>query len=249
MLDEVLEVAGDTPIGREHLDGLKVTTMVLKESMRVYPPVPTLTRIAKKDMELGGTKIAAGSLIFIPIYAVHRHHHLWEDPDRFDPKRFAPERESAYSPYQYLPFGAGPRICIGSSFAMIELIVILAALLNAETTQALGIIFASSSTPKDVWTTTSSALSAFIGSDSAHRLCLFATNPQSLGLCMHLLSYASPPRSHHQSSSFMAAITVLTAIERSGSGGIGNDRRFTNHKSVRSVFRPRTRSRMMRPFM
>jgi cytochrome P450 len=105
MLDEVRRVAGDAPIEREHLDGLKVTSMVLKESMRVYPPVPTLTRIAKVDTELGGTKVAAGSLIFIPIYAVHRHRRLWEDPDRFDPERFAPERESGYSRYQYFPFG------------------------------------------------------------------------------------------------------------------------------------------------
>ena len=131
MLDEVRGVAGDGPIGREHLDGLKVTSMVLKESMRVYPPVPTLTRIAKEDMELDGTKVAAGSLIFIPIYAVHRHRRLWEDPDRFEPERFAPERESAYSRYQYFPFGAGPRICIGSSFAMIESIVMLAAFVRA----------------------------------------------------------------------------------------------------------------------
>jgi cytochrome P450 len=131
MLDEVRRVAGDAPIEREHLDGLKVTSMVLKESMRVYPPVPTLTRIAKVDTELGGTKVAAGSLIFIPIYAVHRHRRLWEDPDRFDPERFAPERESGYSRYQYFPFGAGPRICIGSSFAMIESIVMLAAFVRA----------------------------------------------------------------------------------------------------------------------
>lgn len=131
ILDEVRALAGDGPIGREHFDRLEVTSMVLKESMRVYPPVPTLTRIAKKDLELDGFKVAGGSLIFIPIYAVHRHRQLWEDPDRFDPERFAPQRESAYSRYQYLPFGAGPRICIGSSFAMAESIVMLAAFVRA----------------------------------------------------------------------------------------------------------------------
>jgi len=131
MLDEVRSVAGDGPIKPEHLDGLKVTSMVLKESMRVYPPVPSLTRIAKKDMDLDGLKVAAGSLIFIPIYAIHRHRRLWDDPDRFDPERFAPGKESAYSRYQYFPFGAGPRICIGSSFAMVESIVLLAAFVRA----------------------------------------------------------------------------------------------------------------------
>jgi cytochrome P450 len=131
MLDEIRSVAGDGPIKAEHVDQLKVTTMVLKESMRVYPPVPTLTRIAKKDMELDGLKLTAGSMIFIPIYAIHRHRRLWDDPDRFDPERFAPGRESAYSRYQYFPFGAGPRICIGSSFAMIESIIMLAAFVRA----------------------------------------------------------------------------------------------------------------------
>ena len=131
MLDEVLSVVGGEEIKAEHVDKLKVTTMVLKESMRLYSPVPTLTRIAKRDMDLDGLKVVAGSLIFIPIYAVHRHRHLWEDPDRFDPERFAPGREGAYSRYQYLPFGAGPRICIGSSFAMTESIVMLAAFVRA----------------------------------------------------------------------------------------------------------------------
>ena len=131
MLEEVRRVAGKGPIKAEHVDKLKVTSMVLKESMRVYPPVPTLTRIAKKDADLGGLEVKAGSMIFIPIYAIHRHKRLWHDPDRFDPNRFTPEREADYSRYQYFPFGAGPRICIGSSFAIVESIVMLAAFVRA----------------------------------------------------------------------------------------------------------------------
>ena len=131
MLEEVRSVAGDGPVKAEHVDQLKVTSMVLKESMRVYPPVPTLTRIAKKDMDLGGLTVTAGSMIFIPIYAIHRHKRLWEDPDRFEPERFGPGRESGCSRYQYFPFGTGPRICIGSSFAMVESIVMLAAFVRA----------------------------------------------------------------------------------------------------------------------
>ncbi|MGZ5822592.1 MAG: cytochrome P450 [Hyphomicrobium sp.] len=131
MLEEVRSVAGDGPILAEHVDKLKVTTMVLKESMRLYSPVPTLTRIAKTDMDLGELKVTAGSMIFIPIYAIHRHKRLWDDPARFDPERFAPGRDSVYSRYQYFPFGAGPRICVGASFAMVESIAMLAAFVRA----------------------------------------------------------------------------------------------------------------------
>jgi cytochrome P450 len=66
----------------------------------------------------------------MPIYAIHRHTKRWSDPDAFDPARFAPEKESAIPRYQYMPFGAGPRICIGMAFAMIEATAILAALLQ-----------------------------------------------------------------------------------------------------------------------
>ena len=131
MLEEVRGVAGDGEIKAEHVDKLKVTAMVLKESMRLYSPVPTLTRVAKKELDLDGLSVTAGSLIFIPIFAIHRHRKLWEDPDRFDPERFASGRETAYSRYQYLPFGAGPRICVGAAFAMIESIVMLAAFVRA----------------------------------------------------------------------------------------------------------------------
>jgi cytochrome P450 len=82
-------------------------------------------------MDLGDLKVTAGSMIFIPIYAIHRHKRLWDDPARFDPERFAPGRDSAYSRYQYFPFGAGPRICVGASFAMVESIVMLAAFVRA----------------------------------------------------------------------------------------------------------------------
>jgi len=66
----------------------------------------------------------------MPIYAIHRHRRRWQDPDAFDPERFAPEREAKIPRYQYMPFGAGPRICIGNAFAMIEATAILATLLR-----------------------------------------------------------------------------------------------------------------------
>src|SRR5690606_5815579 len=69
--------------------------------------------------------------IVIPIYAIHRHRVLWEDPDRFDPDRFLPEREKAMPRTQYMPFGAGPRICLGMSFAQVEAVVLFATFVRA----------------------------------------------------------------------------------------------------------------------
>jgi cytochrome P450 len=126
ILEEVRSLAGEGPILTEHIDKLGAAVKVAKEAMRLYPPVPEFPRVSRKDVELGGTRLKAGSFVFLPIGAIHRHRRLWEDPDRFDPERFAPEREQKYSRYQFMPFGGGPRTCIGASFAMIEIAVMLA---------------------------------------------------------------------------------------------------------------------------
>jgi len=131
MLEEIGGVAGNGPITAEHISRLVVVGQVLKEAMRLYPPAPVLTRIANEPTELGGKQLDAGSLIVMPIFAIHRHRRLWQDPDRFEPERFAPEREQTYSRYQFMPFGAGPRICIGASFAMIEATAMLATFVRA----------------------------------------------------------------------------------------------------------------------
>jgi cytochrome P450 len=127
---EVREVAGTAPIGAEHLDRLKMTRQVLQESMRLYPPAPVLTRMTSTTVELGGYAIGPGVLINIPIFALHRHRKLWDDPDRFDPDRFTPEREKKLLRTQFMPFGFGQRTCIGMSFAMIEATVLLAMLVR-----------------------------------------------------------------------------------------------------------------------
>ncbi len=124
-------MTGGAPVTAEHIDKLVLTQQVLKESMRVYPPVPMLSRQAIADITIGGHAIKAGTSIVMPIYAIHRHHKRWRDPDVFDPTRFAPENEAGISRYQYLPFGAGPRICIGMAFAMIEATAMLATLLQS----------------------------------------------------------------------------------------------------------------------
>ena len=128
---EVSAVAGREQITATHLDKLPITTRVLKEALRLYPPAPVLTRLAGADIELGGWQTKAGTVLVLPIYAIHRHRKLWSDPDRFDPDRFLPEREASYPRTQLMPFGFGPRTCIGMSFAMIEATVLLATLVRA----------------------------------------------------------------------------------------------------------------------
>jgi len=129
--EEVERVAGNDSIEARHLEALEVTQRVLKESMRLYPPAPVLSRTAAEATELDGRPIAKGTLIIIPVFAVHRHRKRWHDPDRFDPDRFLPEREAGRPRALYLPFGFGPRTCIGASFAMIEATAMLATFVRA----------------------------------------------------------------------------------------------------------------------
>jgi cytochrome P450 len=131
LAEEVVRVVGGGPVEGQHIAKLVLTEQVLKEAMRLYPPAPQMSRVAEKDVDLGGGHvIRKGSQVVIPIYAIQRHKKRWEDPDRFDPMRFAPEKDAKISRYQYMPFGAGPRICIGMAFAMIEAVAILATIVR-----------------------------------------------------------------------------------------------------------------------
>jgi cytochrome P450 len=128
--NEVASVAGAAPIAPGHIERLVLVQQVLKESMRLYPPVPMMARQAVADTQLGGVAIKRGLSVVMPIYAIHRHAKRWRDPDAFDPERFSPAREASVERYQYLPFGAGPRICIGMAFAMLEATAMLATFLQ-----------------------------------------------------------------------------------------------------------------------
>ena len=123
-------MTGGRPVAAEHIDRLAQVQQVIKESMRIYPPVPLMSRQAVAEAKLDGHAVKPGTSLVMPIYAIHRHRRRWEDPDAFDPERFTPEREAKIPRYQYMPFGAGPRICIGNAFAMIEATAMLATMLQ-----------------------------------------------------------------------------------------------------------------------
>jgi len=127
---EVATVTRGAPVAAEHVEQLVHVGQVLKEAMRLYPPVPMMGRQAVAPTRLGTHELPRGATVMMPIYAIHRHTKRWRDPDAFDPARFAPERETVLERYQYLPFGAGPRICIGMAFAMLEATAILATLVR-----------------------------------------------------------------------------------------------------------------------
>ena len=107
-----------------------VTRMVLEEAMRLYPPAPIISRDSVGADRVGGIDIRPHTSIMISPWVLHRHRLLWDAPDHFDPERFAPGRREAIHRFAYLPFGAGPRVCIGMGFAMQEATIILAAILG-----------------------------------------------------------------------------------------------------------------------
>jgi cytochrome P450 len=127
---EIRGVAGEGKIGREEIAKLPLLDAVFQEAMRLYPPAPTLMRRTRVPVRLGDIALGAGATIIIPVYVVHRHRLLWRDPLSFDPSRFTPEAKANRHCCAYMPFGAGPRTCIGGSFAMLEGKTILATLLN-----------------------------------------------------------------------------------------------------------------------
>lgn len=104
---------------------------VVEEAMRLYPPVPFMSRAAIADDRVAGYRIPRGSLVMIAPYVLHRHRTLWDEPDAFDPGRFLPERRGAIDRFAYLPFGAGPRVCVGAAFSLQEAVIVLAAICRA----------------------------------------------------------------------------------------------------------------------
>lgn len=129
--EEVDDVVGCGPVTSDHVKDLVIVQQVINESMRLYPTAPLIVRDIVEDTEFDGVKIPAGTIGIIPIYAIHRHRGFWQDPDRFDPSRFAPNHQMKPSRFQFMPFGAGPRICIGAAFAMMEATIMMATFVRA----------------------------------------------------------------------------------------------------------------------
>jgi len=127
---EIDAALGDRPATMADLTNLKYAEMVIKESMRLYPPAPSVGREPIHDLQLGGYTVPKGALLTLSIYGLHRNPKVFANPEVFDPERFSPENEKNIPRYGYLPFGAGPRVCIGNSFAMMEARLILATMVQ-----------------------------------------------------------------------------------------------------------------------
>lgn len=122
---EAVEVFGGTAPTAERLRGLTYTTKVVQEAMRLYPPVWLLPRVAQAPDRIGGYDVPAGANVLICPYAMHRRPDLWDEPECFLPERFDADHASR-NRYAYIPFGAGPRFCVGNNLGMMEATIVLA---------------------------------------------------------------------------------------------------------------------------
>jgi cytochrome P450 len=126
LLRELRDVLAGREPAMEDLPNLPYTDMVVRESMRLYPPAPGFAREPIEDVTIGGWDIPKGSLVVVNTYALQHDARFFPEPERFEPERFAKGWEERMSRYAYLPFGGGPRVCIGNGFAMMEARLILA---------------------------------------------------------------------------------------------------------------------------
>ena len=126
--DEAQSILQGRIAGADDVPNLPFIRQVIDETLRLYPAAAIISRTAMTPDSLCGREVRPNDSVIVPIYALHRSHLLWENPDAFDPSRF--ENPKSIKRYSYLPFGDGPRICIGASFALQEAIIILATLLS-----------------------------------------------------------------------------------------------------------------------
>jgi cytochrome P450 len=132
---------GDRPLQVDDVAHLPYTVQVIHEALRMCPPAAVLARMAMRDVVVDGYRIPAGTNVVVGVYALHHDPTLWVDPGRFDPERFRPDRSAGRNRWQYLPFGGGPRTCIGDHFAMLEATLALAGILRTVQTESLCVDF------------------------------------------------------------------------------------------------------------
>lgn len=137
LLQELDEVVGDRHPNFEDLRQLKYSEQIINESMRIYPPAWITDRIALEDDEVMGFQIPKGTLMTPFIYGVHHNPTYWQDPEVFRPERFSKEQQKEQHNFAFIPFGGGPRLCIGNNFAMMSMHLVLAHLLRRYTFELL----------------------------------------------------------------------------------------------------------------
>jgi len=125
---EVDEVTGGGPVELEHVRRMPFVRNVFRETLRLYPPITFIPRVAAEPATIGRHRVKRGAMLMIAPWTIHRHRDYWKNPHAFDPDRFSPEREHELVPGTYLPFGLGPRVCVGAGFAQLEASLILARL-------------------------------------------------------------------------------------------------------------------------
>jgi len=112
------------------LPKLEYTSQVLEESMRIYPPFWMIDRFALEDDKVLDINIAKGTTVVAYIYGLHHSPEHWQDPETFLPERFTKENKEKHTPFSHLPFGGGPRVCIGNNYAKMQMLMILSVLLR-----------------------------------------------------------------------------------------------------------------------
>ncbi|GAB5414961.1 MAG: cytochrome P450 [Congregibacter sp.] len=127
---EIDEVAGSEAISFEQLKKLPLVKAVFRETLRLYPPITFMPRVAMQNTQVGPRKLPRGALVMISPWTLHRHTRFWADPNAFKPERFLPGNEDALVDGAYIPFGQGPHLCVGAGFALTESLLIVAELLR-----------------------------------------------------------------------------------------------------------------------
>ena len=127
---EMHSVLGDAPLNHSDVPKLEFTTQVIQESLRLYPPFWMIDREAVADDQIGNISIPQGSMVIVYVYGAHHAERYWQNPESFDSDRFVKANDKLRTPFTYLPFGGGPRGCIGNHYAMLQILMILSDLLR-----------------------------------------------------------------------------------------------------------------------